>query len=376
MTPVPVLLTVRKLDHGGCERDLAKIAIAIDRSRFEPHVGCFRPEGLRVGELERAGVPIVQFPVTSLRKPDAITGMRTMWRYMRRHRIQLVHAFDVPTVLFCGPVARAYGIPAALAQLSFRSLYSRMERRMLRVTDRIATRVVVNCEAVRRHLIEEYHVPERKLFLCYNGVDPAVFHPGQVERPPVLREARLVIGTVANLRHEKGIDVLIRAFARLPRTPGELKLWIVGSGPSRQELGDLALELGVAGDCVFEPGKPDIADHMRAIDIFVLPSYSEAFSNALLEAMASGCAAVAANLGGTPEMVRDRTTGLLFRPGDDAELADRLQTLIGDAGLRNELRSAAPAHALENFSLARNLRRVEQLYDELIEPRRSRSSTA
>src|SRR5215471_11332364 len=97
-----VLLMVRSLEHGGCERDLTKIALHLDRSRFEPHVGIFR-DGFRRQELEAAGVPILNLPVRSFANSTAWKGFRQMGTYVRKHGIQLVHAFDVPLDIFAAP---------------------------------------------------------------------------------------------------------------------------------------------------------------------------------------------------------------------------------------------------------------------------------
>ncbi len=87
--PWPVLLMVRELNLGGCERDLTKIALGLDRTLFEPHVGCFHPEGFRMAELQAGGVPVVRFPVTSFGSLSAFTAASQLGDYMRRHRIRL-----------------------------------------------------------------------------------------------------------------------------------------------------------------------------------------------------------------------------------------------------------------------------------------------
>jgi L-malate glycosyltransferase len=371
--PIPVLLLVRKLDHGGCERDLSKIATGIDRSAFTAHVGCFRPEGLRVQELVDAGVPILHLPVTSFRSSSAVRGAVLLRRYIREHRIQVVHSFDGPTAIFATPVARLSGAPVVLtSQLSYRTLNSAWEHRILRVTDRLAHGVVVNCEAMRRHMIEDEGLDARRALLCYNGVDTGVFFPKAVERGHGLVPA-IVIGTVANLRPEKGLDVLIRAFARLRFPAQPVKLFIVGSGPCDRELELLAEEAGVRGQTVFLPGKPDITDEMRSMDIFVLPSHSEAFSNSLLEAMACGCAVVGSNVGGTPELIRPET-GLLFRPGDADDLTRQIQVLVDSEAERRQLGAAAAAFAAGNFSLRRNLETISSLYRSLVRAGRNSAS--
>src|SRR5580765_2731200 len=92
----PVLLMARELGLGGSERQLAEIALALDRDRFDPHVGCFTAVGFRAQELRDAGVPILELGVRSLVSGSAFSGAWRMGRYLRRHRIRLVHAFDVP----------------------------------------------------------------------------------------------------------------------------------------------------------------------------------------------------------------------------------------------------------------------------------------
>src|SRR6202030_2533352 len=104
----PILLMVRELGIGGCERDLTKLAKGLDRARFEPHVGCFQENGLRSEELRAAGIPIVRFPVGSFGSWSALAGARQMGAYLRAHRIGLGHAFATPTDIFAAPAARAY----------------------------------------------------------------------------------------------------------------------------------------------------------------------------------------------------------------------------------------------------------------------------
>jgi len=152
------------------------------------------------------------------------------------------------------------------------------------------------------------------------------------------------------------------------RRPG-LKLFIDGSGPSLDELQARSRELGIADDCLFLPGKPQIATEMRSIDIFVLPSLSEAFSNALLEAMASGCAVIGSNLGGTPEMISDGKTGLLFRPGDSRDLAEKLRYLIEHDDVRRQLGTAAASFARSTFPISRAVSRITDLYKSVLESR-------
>lgn len=365
--PVPVLLLVRELNQGGCERDLTKMALRLDRSRFQPHVACFRPEGMRRPELVAAGVPVLPLPVRSFMSHTALRGGWMLRDYMRRHGIRLVHSFDVPMSVFTPPWARLAGVDAVItSQLSYRSLAPPELRAGLRLADRLADRVVVNCEAMWRHMAADEGCPEKKLFLCYNGVETELFHPGPRDLPPELGNAPLVIGCVCALRPEKRLDVLIRAFAKVRGAVPGAKLAIVGSGAELPRLQALAEALGVSRDIVFQPAIPEVPRWLRAMDIFVLASDSEAFSNSLLEAMACGCCPVGSRTGGTPELIVENECGLIFPSGDESALAGCLLTLIEQPALRDRFRTAAAVRARDHFGIETAVERISALYAELL----------
>src|SRR5260370_14634826 len=85
--PIPVLLTVRELHHGGIERDVSKIALTLDRSRFQPHVASYQANGMRFEELSSAGIPFLHVPLSSLKSPAALSAALRVVRYIREHGI-------------------------------------------------------------------------------------------------------------------------------------------------------------------------------------------------------------------------------------------------------------------------------------------------
>jgi L-malate glycosyltransferase len=355
----PVLLLARELDLGGSERQMTEIAKTLDRSRFSPHVACFRPQGLRRAELAASAVPIVHFPVDSFASWRAFGEGWKLGSYIRRHNIRLVHTFDYPLTLFAVPVAR-WSTQAVVvsSQRSHRSLIPHKYRSLVRKTDGMAHAIVVNCEFVRRHLQISESVPAPRIRLCYNGVDLEEFHAC-----PTPRDS-LTIGVVCALRPEKDIGTLIEAFARV-RRPG-LRLLIVGGGSMLGQLRQQAESRGLAGACTFVPATADVAEWLRAIDIFVLPSLSEALSNSLLEAMACGCCPVASRVGGNVELIRHGENGMLFEAGDADQLSQVLSTLLDLRVLREQLAARARCTA-EKFSIAASVRRMGEIYTELIQ---------
>jgi glycosyltransferase involved in cell wall biosynthesis len=363
---------VRTLGQGGTERQVAELAKALDRASFTPHVACFVGGGHRFEELRERGVPLVEIPLRSLVRPSVIEATRRLRRYLREKAIGIVHTFDFPANIFGVPAARALGTPVVLgSQRGYRSVYPPRYRFLLRLSDRLAHGIVVNCEAMRRHLMEDYAVPPGKIHLCHNGIDTGVFRPAPRERPPQLQGARLVIGAVSALRPEKGIPVLVEAFAQAARERPGIRLLIVGDGPEREGLEARARELGIAGEVIFEPSTSQVARWLHSIDVFVLPSLSEAFSNSLMEAMACGCAVVASRVGGNPELVQEGETGLLFERANAGELAQRLIAPIDDEALRRRLASNA-AHSMERYSSAASAERMQGIYESFLRKRGAR----
>ena len=352
----------RELGLGGTEHQLAETALALDRRHFEPHVGCFTGGGFRARELREAGVPILELGVKSFASGSALSGARRMGAYLQEHRIELVHAFDVPLDLFAVPVARFYRAPVVLAsQRASRSLTPGLTRRLLRVTDRMALGIVVNSRAVARELAAEDGVPPSKVRLVYNGVDTVLFRRDGERAVLPWTGSGVVIGIVCALRPEKGLKLLVEAFARVRPAHPEARLVIVGSGPMLEELRAAASDA-----CHFEPAVKNVAVWLRAIDVFVLPSLSEALSNSLMEAMACGCCPIASDVGGNPELVTHGDTGLLFPSGDAGALAGQMELVLRDAELRQRLAENAERRMHSEFTREAAAQRMGEIYQEFL----------
>ena len=181
---------------------------------------------------------------------------------------------------------------------------------------------------------------------------------------------------VGRLEHEKGFDLLVRAFAEATRHHVGWELVIAGEGSERQALTALAASCGV-GDRVHLPGaQADIRRLYAAADVFVLPSRFEGFPNALLESMAAGLPSVAADCPTGPrEIIRDGHDGLLVETEDVDALAEALSRLIGDADLRTRLGTAG-VKVTERYDPDRIHQRWDALVEEVAGRRRPDTRSA
>jgi len=364
---IPVLLMARQLNFGGIERDVSKFARHLGKYGIAPHVACFHPGGVRWQEIVDAGIPALALPVTSFKSRSALESAQLLRRYIGEHHIRVVHAFDDGTSIFGNVVARWAGVPVTLSsQLGSRDLSSLRNRIMMAVVDRIATGHFVNCQAMAEELASAWHVSRNRIYLCYNGFEPHEFHPQHRRRPPQLADASVVFGTVTLLRPEKNLPMLIEAFARVQKTDPRARLVIVGSGPLKAELEQRVRDLNLVTACLLEEASTTPAEWMKAIDVFVLPSKMEAFSNALLEAMACGCCPVGSRVGGTPELIRDGERGLLFDAGNIEQLAEALCMLAADVVRRREMAEAAALFAREHLTIDIAASRLASIYKDLL----------
>jgi len=202
----------------------------------------------------------------------------------------------------------------------------------------------------------------------FNGYDPTEF-PGP--GTPVTNAGREInILCVAAQTTKKGIDVLLPALREIPRD--DLQLRLVGDGPRRAEFEDLSRRLGLANRVTFVGSleRDGLSREMRACDFFVLPSRSESFGLAALEAMACGKAVIASTVGGLRDLIEDDVTGLSVPPDDVSALAKAIDRLASDADLRRRLGDNARTVA-RRYTVDATADKYEQLFQSLIERRRA-----
>ena len=243
-------------------------------------------------------------------------------------------------------------VPGARRLLTCQSTNTRL---LLRMIHRAAHRVT----AISTPLVERARRFGAPAVLIPNGIPLAAI---EQERACGPRRPRSVL-FVGRLEPMKGVDTLLRAFARLP---AEASLRIVGEGSLRDELERLAGELRL-GDRVTFTGRLTGVHVLREYanaEIFCGLSRSEALGNVFLEAQASGCAVVATRVGGIPDAVQDGETGLLVPPDDVDAAADALRMLLGDAALRVRLGEAGRTHAAA-YDWAAIAERYAAVYDTL-----------
>ncbi len=334
-------------------------------------VACFSRTGEFLELVTRAGLPVVEFARSRWFSPRTAQCAMGWISLLRRERIELVHTFDLYTNMFGGPLARIAGVPYVLT--SRRDTGTMHSPRRNWVARRIYFRsdcIVANSEAARRSLLRE-DVPDRLIRVIHNGVDLKRFCPNgnhlKARRKWGWQDDELLIGVIGNLRPEKGHDILLKAVPEVVGQFPRARFLIVGPGPLLPALRKQVKTDGLEASVAILGDSSEIPELLAALDIVALPSTSESLPNVVLEAMSAGRPVVASSVGGCLELIAHGRTGLLFAPRDPHDLAGQILRLAADPHLRQELGQAARKHAESKFDINHAVKRLESIYDEILQ---------
>lgn len=243
-------------------------------------------------------------------------------------------------------------------------IYNRVDRLVLRKADR-----VVAVSGSMKALLARHGVPEGKISVVHNAIDPKAAVPG-ASRDEVLRRHGLapddlVVGVIGRLNPEKGQMIFLRAMEKAARAAPGVKALIIGDGQDRPALENFCRETGLAGRVLFLGYQDKVADYYQILDLLVLPSLSEGLPNTILEAMSFGIPVLASEVGGVPEVI-ENGNGVMVPPGDAEALAAGMIKLLGDRALRQAIGSKGRQSLVPRFAAAGRAQRIAGLYEELL----------
>jgi L-malate glycosyltransferase len=333
---------------------------------IEPEVWALRDRTLpkTAQRLRDSGV---RLRCLGLRGPNPI-GWRALRRLLTQTRPDLLHAhLDISNTL---------GVAVALTLGSARPCivchienapglhYGRAARWLLGpLAARVDAHIAVSPSL--RDAAQPFLRGARRLEIIRPGIDLERFDPAAVDPAAVRRlrgSASRVLGIVARLAKQKGIEILLDAIPRLLEAAPDTRVLVVGDGPSRAALDARARRLGVAAALHFLGYRSDVEVIYGALDVMAMPSRHEGFGIAFIEAMAMGVPVVGTRVVGSTDAVQDGITGLLVPPGDPAALAAAILRLFDDPQLRRRLADEARRQVRAHRSREDMVRRTEALY--------------
>ncbi|QSX77679.1 glycosyltransferase [Agrilutibacter solisilvae] len=346
-----LLIVIDGMEVGGSQRQVQQLLHGLDRRRWEPELLYFRSPSFLVDEIARDGVR-----VHCIRKRHRV-DLPFLWAYarlLRERDYALIHAFSLTAELasvFARALARRR--PALVAsERSFALDRPRWFWWLKGFAIGRSAAVIANSRAGARATAQRTGMPDARFDVVPNGVAlPQVISPDEraaLRHELGVAEEQLLALFVGRLVPVKNLPSLIRALAAL-EPEQRPRVALAGGGPEQDALELLAADLGVDANLVFLGERTDVPRLLQAADYLVLTSHFEGLSNAALEAMAAGCPVIASAVGGTPELVDNGRSGLLFPP-DDAPALAAAMARMGDAELRRRLARGATAHVNAHHS--------------------------
>jgi len=337
---------------------MTELVRRLDPRRWQVHLACLRCDGAWFDRAAEVAASVGTFPVTSFSNAGTFAQMRAFARWCRDRRIALVHSSELYSNIFFLPAAAMAGVPVRVgSRREIAAGKSVAQIAAQRGAYAFAHRVIANAQAVASRLGRE-GVASWRVSVVPNGLDLSRFTP----RPQRSRLRRVV--TVANLRPGKGHDTLIAAAPSILARVPDAHFDLIGDGTERDSLERLVRERGLTAAFTFAGHVENVPERLADADLFTLPSESEAFPNAVLEAMAAGLPIVASAVGGICEVVHPNRTGVLVPPRNPQALADAICRLMTNPKEAQALADGGRSLVESQYSFDRMVTSIERLYDQ------------
>jgi glycosyltransferase involved in cell wall biosynthesis len=368
-------LVIGQLTYGGAESQLYELARGLT-AECDVFVYCLSekdaPYGARLRDL---GVAVEVIPARSGLDPVRVVKLA---RSLRRDRVQVLHAFLFIASAYAYLATRlARGTCLVTSARNCKAEPNALKRRIMTRAFQRSHAIICNSQEMARFAIEYYGAPADRIEVVYNGVDTDRFgecRSGATATDPARTEtardvAALTIGTIGRLEPQKNLDMFLVAAACVRAEIPTARFRIVGEGSERRRLERRARSLGLADSLTFEGTTSDVPGFLRSLDQFWLTSDWEGTPNVVLEAMAAGVAVLATRVGGTPELLEDRRTGILIDAGAAARLCSESLRLARDREASRSLGDEARETARTRFSLGAMVAATACIYDRAAEAR-------
>ena len=352
---------------GGGERIVLRLAALLPAYGFRVSILTFAIHPESAVRSFPIPCPIYLLPLERTYDLTALRAARSFGRFLKRHDIRLVQTFFESSDLWGGAVVRLLSTARLVwSRRDMGILRGRKHRIAYRLLAAMPHRVFAVSEQVRQHVVDVDGVNPAKVQVVYNGLDLEQFGHTPRTSPPG-GEFRIV--TVGNVREVKGHDILLRAaISVLERFP-DVSFWVAGEilEPGYfAALQEQTAAAGVGAHFHFVHDVRDTVAFLRDAHLFVLPSRSEGFSNALLEAMAAALPVVAADVGGNAEAIEEGKTGLLVPANDPAALALALTELLNEPARMLSMGEAGRSRVVELFTAQAMMQAVSRSYTTLL----------
>ena len=298
------------------------------------------------------------FEVHILNRNFSIRNLSNIWslyRFIRKVKPDIVHTAAAEANFHGIIAAKIAGVKIIIGEEIGIPNHSSLAQKIFALVYSWAHKVICVSQSVKDQLVKTGEIPAHNGEVIYNPVSVPQKH--ETECPE-----KFNIVYVGRLEKVKNVESLVRAFSHLRND--DLQLTIIGDGRERQNLETLVKEIKLSDNVIFEGFQSDPGKYLSTADLYVLPSYSEGFGIAAVEAMFLQVPVVATNVGGVPEFINDGENGWLFNPHSVTDLTTKLEQIIAlDEETRKQIGKKGFVEVTERFTVEKYIQNLEKLYE-------------
>lgn len=369
-----VLIVITKSNPGGAQRYVKDLAEQLPTDTFEVVVAAGHSNvpgsGWLQQELNRAHIRTVTLQNLERDIQNPLKEFQlfiSLWSLIKRERPDILHVNSAKAGGFGALIGRMCGVKRIIftahgwASNEDRSCASRSIIKILEwFTIILSHTTVMNSHATSRH-VEKLPFVKKKTRTIHLGITPFETLSREAARKELhLPTDAIVVGSIAELHRNKGIDVLVRTLEKLP----QFHACVIGDGTLRPSI-ERAVDGGHMRARVTLPGAlPNAKKYLHAFDMFVLPSRTESLGYVLLEAGSTALPIVATNVGGIPEIIEHEITGLLVPPNNEVALAEALERINTDTALSQKMAGNIAQKVSSEFTLQQMIKETVGVYTE------------
>jgi glycosyltransferase involved in cell wall biosynthesis len=363
--------------QGGGEEALMRIIKTLPRDRFRVSLVTFQANPLAANIVRESGADMHILPMQRVYDWNGFRTAIELRKLIRSNQVDVVHTFFETSNTWGAMVAKLSRVPVLVS--------SRRDMGILRlpkhnvayeIVNRFCDGIVAVSDGVREFCIEKEGLDPERIFTVHNGVDLGKIDAAEgvaaLKAKLNLPEGAPVVATVANIRRIKGLDTLLRAAAMVRRETPNVRFLLAGGCLEKDHYRELQAEVkefGLSENVQFLGHFAEVFALLKLSNVFCLLSRTEGFSNAVLEAMASGLPCVVTRVGGNPEAIDDGKNGYLLAPEDAQGAAQRLTALLKNPVEAKRIGGAARKTVEQEFTSEKMAEQLARLYETLLNKR-------
>jgi len=368
---INIMQVVLKLNVGGLERVVIDLLKNLDPNTYNPILCCLENYGSMIHEVKKLGIETIALG----KKEEGLDLLLIprLLKALKQYEVKILHSHNSSPHLYstiAGKLASTpiniYTIHGQVSAIHGQGLYMK-HRPLLYMTDMI---VAVSHDA-RKMILNGSKISHNKVVTILNGIDEEKYSARvniiDKKRSIGLSTEDLVIGIVARLAPEKDHNTLLDAFRLvLNNTHLNIKLVIVGDGSLKEQMIKKSQLLSIDKNVIFLGERHDVPELLATFNLFVLSSTTEGISLTLLEAMAAGLPVIATKVGGNPEIVMDKQTGLIVPPRDPISMAKAISHIIDNPYIWKQMGMKGKERVSNVFSVKTMVNEYQKVYEKIM----------